>query len=122
MANNRVMIEELKNDVFYINDNSSLVKMIEFGFLFQHKLIEINLIEECEWYDFAFEINLKTVEDSIIYNINEINLILDWLDWICRILILYYENNHQDKFVKKFFSECDELFLFFKKLNKKKLD
>lgn len=119
MATKKVMIEEISKDLFFININSPLIRMIEFGYILHYSLIESDLIEDNSWFDFIFGVNLKiadSFEDVVLFNQSEIKNLLNWLDWICQIIISADIKHKENKIIKEFISLSDELFLEFKHL------
>ena len=79
MATKKVMIEEISKDLFFINLNSPLIRMIEFGYILHYNLIESELIEDNSWFDFIFGVNLKIVdsyEDVLLLNQSEVKNLL----------------------------------------------
>ena len=122
MARKTVMIEEISEDLFMIYDNSPLLQMIEFGYVLHLMLLESEMLNENEWEEFAFGINMKVidrVEDFILISYFELNNILTWLDWICRVIVTSEGKHNDTKFIKTFLNESDNLFLYFNSGNNK---
>jgi hypothetical protein len=113
MAKKQVIIKEVSQDFFIVENNSPLVKIIEFGYTLHNLLLEAELVEENKWSDFSFCTNLKILDsnnDIIIFNSLEIKNLLDWLDWICRIVITSEGYHNNTNFIKCFISNCDLIF------------
>ena len=122
MARKTVMIEEISEDLFMIYDNSPLLQMIEFGYILHLMLLESEMAPQNEWEEFAFEINMKVMdrtEDFILISYFELNNILTWLDWICRVVVSSEGEHNYTKFIKTFLNESDNLFLYFNSGNNK---
>tara|TARA_R110001599_G_scaffold348419_1_gene575666 strand:- start:433 stop:831 length:399 start_codon:yes stop_codon:yes gene_type:complete len=122
MARKTVMIEEISEDLFMIYDNSPLLQMIEFGYILHLMLLESEMALQNEWEEFAFEINMKVMdrtEDFILISYFELNNVLTWLDWICRVVVSSEGEHNYTKFIKTFLNESDNLFLYFNSGNNK---
>ena len=119
MATKKVMIEEISKDLFLINLSSPLIRMIEFGYTLHYSLIESELIDDNSWFDYIFGVNLKIVdsyEEVVLFNQSEIKNLLNWLDWICQVIISSDIKHNDNKLIKEFITLSDELFLDFKHL------
>lgn len=122
MTQKTVMIEEISEDLFMIYDNSPLLQMIEFGYVLHLMLLESELINQNEWEEFAFGMNLKMldrVEDFVLISYCELSNLLSWLDWVCRVVVSSEGVHNQTKFIKRFLNESDNLFLYFNSGNNK---
>jgi hypothetical protein len=122
MTRKTVMIEEISEDLFMIYDNSPLLQMIEFGYVLHLMLLESELVNQNEWEEFAFGMNLKILdrdEDFVLISYFELSNLLSWLDWICRVVVCSEGNHNQTKFIKRFLNESDNLFLYFNSGNNK---
>ena len=122
MARKTVMIEEISEDLFMIYDNSPLLQMIEFGYILHLMLLESEMAPQNEWEEFAFEINMKGMdrtEDFILISYFELNNILTWLDWVCRVVVSSEGEHNDTEFIKTFLNESDNLFLYFNSGNNK---
>ena len=56
---NSVMLEEVSKGLYILGQNSSLISNITFGYSIHSLMVESEIYENNEWYDFAFGINLK---------------------------------------------------------------
>lgn len=118
MAKKQVIIKEVSQDFFIVENTSPLIRIIEFGHTLHCLLLEADLVEENDWYDFSLCTNLKIIDsnnDIIIFDSFEIKNLLDWLDWICRIIISSDGYHNNTDFIKRFISNCDLLFFEIKK-------
>lgn len=120
MAAKEVMVEEVSKDIFVVKQHSSLVKMIEFGYILHSFMVDSELVKENEWFEFAFGINLKILETNdefVILNSSELSKVLNWLDWICQIIVNSDGEHNNSSFIKSFLSKSDLLFKKFKHIN-----
>jgi hypothetical protein len=114
MTKKQVIIKELSSDLFVVQNNSPLIKIIEFGQILHLLMLEAELVKDNEWSDFAFCINLKLIDSNneiVIFNSLEIKNLVDWLDWICRIIVTSEGFHNETKFIKQFISSCDSMFI-----------
>ena len=119
-----VILEELSNGLYLLNQDSSLVSTITFGYSIHSLLVETEIYENNEWYDFMFGINVKfaeAFEGVILISDYELKLISEWLDWICRIIVESNGDHHSYKFMKNFLSDCDYFFSFVKASEKREM-
>lgn len=117
---NSVMLEEVSKGLYILGQNSSLISNITFGYSIHSLMVESEIYENNEWYDFAFGINLKILdsyEDVITLTDHELNLISKWLDWVCRTIIESDGEHHSNKFIRTFLSDCSSFFAYVKKEN-----
>jgi len=122
MTRKTVMIEEISEDLFMIYDNSPLLQMIEFGYVLHLMLLESELVNQNEWEEFAFGMNLKILErneDFVLISYFELSNLLSWLDWICRLVVSSEGEHNKTRFIKRFLNESDNLFLYFNSGNNK---
>lgn len=122
MTRKTVMIEEISEDLFMIYDNSPLLQMIEFGYVLHLMLLESELVNQNEWEEFAFGMNLKILErneDFVLISYFELSNLLSWLDWICRLVVSSEGEHNKTGFIKRFLNESDNLFLYFNSGNNK---
>lgn len=120
MSTKTIMIEEVSEDLFMINDNSTLIKMLDFGYKLHLMLIESELVNLNEWEEFVFSLNLKIserTENFIFINKNDFKNVLNWLDWICRIIITSDGFHNDTNFIKNFLNESDKLFKYYNNKN-----
>lgn len=120
MSTKTIMIEEVSEDLFMINDNSTLIKMLDFGYKLHLMLIESELVNLNEWEEFVFSLNLKIserTENFIFINKNDFKNVLNWLDWICRIIITSDGFHNYTNFIKNFLNESDKLFKYYNNKN-----
>lgn len=113
-------LREVVEDVFALNSNSLLIDTIAFGYIIHTMLVESELYENNEWYDFSFGIHYKIIdsnEECIFLKEKEIELLYKWLDWICRVVIESEGKHHSNKNVKTFLSNCDTFFSYIKGVN-----
>jgi hypothetical protein len=119
-----VIIEKINENTFLIPKNSSLVKIIEFGFILHSLLIEEKICDDDEFYNFSFYLCIKTedlYDDFIFLNDKEIKNLLTWLDWICKIIINSDGYHNETSFIKSFINISDKMFKRFKLLEKSNL-
>lgn len=117
MTNKSILLEEISEGMFMINDNSPLIQMIEFSYILHLMLIESGLVKSNEWEEFAFSINIKILERTenfVFITKNELSNLIQWFDWICRIIVLSEGEHNNTFFIKNFLSESDNLFNYFK--------
>ena len=120
MSTKTIMIEEVSEDLFMINDNSTLIKMLDFGYKLHLMLIESELVNLNEWEEFVFSLNLKIserTENFIFINKNDFKNVLNWLDWICRVIITSDGFHNDTNFIKNFLNESDKLFKYYNNKN-----
>jgi hypothetical protein len=120
MAKKVVMIEEVSKDMFVVPHNSPLIRIIEFGYILHSFMIDNGLTHENEWLDFSFGMNLKILDshdEIVLFNASEVKHILEWLDWICRLVVASEGEHNNTKFIKNFISMSDKLFDDLKYLN-----
>ncbi len=129
MKSNKVIIKQLNDDLFLIKKESVVIKIIEFSFILHSLLIEEKITEDDEWYEFPFCLYVKieensevSSEDFIIFNLEEIQNLLIWLDWICKIIINSDGEHNNTFFIKNFISFCDQIFKKFKNFKKLELE
>lgn len=117
MTNKSILLEEISEGLFMINDNSPLIQMIDFSYILHLMLIESGLIKANEWEEFAFSINLKIIERAenfVFISKTELSNLIQWFDWICRVIIVSEGEHNNTFFIKNFLSESDNLFNYFK--------
>ena len=69
-------------------------------------------------------INLKIIERTekfVLITKAELNNLIQWLDWICRVIITSEGEHNNTFFIKNFLSESDNLFNYFKSGKHRKL-
>jgi hypothetical protein len=106
MAKNKVMIEEYSENLFIINNNSPFIKMIEFGYFLHSFLVDSEITQENEWFDYIFSLSVKIVENEenfTVLDLYDIERLLIWLDWICQIIVSSEGFHNDNFFVKQFF-------------------
>jgi hypothetical protein len=123
MGRKKIIIKQISKDLFLVEKDSVIIKIIEFSFILHTLLIEERLYDDDEWYDFSFCLCLKIEEnaeidgeDFIIFNEEEIKSVLIWLDWICKIIINSEGDHNETVFIKNFISFCDQIFKKFKNI------
>ena len=117
MTNKSILLEEISEGLFMINDNSPLIQMIDFSYILHLMLIESGFIKANEWEEFAFSINLKIIERAenfVFISKTELSNLIQWFDWICRVIIVSEGEHNNTFFIKNFLSESDNLFNYFK--------
>jgi hypothetical protein len=122
MAKSKVMIEEYSENLFIINDSSSFVKMIEFGYILHSFLVDSEIVKENDWFDYMFSLSLKIIENEEGFTIiddSDLDKILKWLDWICQILVTSEGKHNENVFVKEFLCQSDNVFKKFNKQSEK---
>ena len=118
MTEKQVIIKEIYQDFFIVENNSPLIRVIEFAHTLHNLLLESDMVEEDEWFDFSFCTNLKILDsnnDIITFNSLEIKNLLDCLDWICRIIVTSEGYHNSTNFIKHFISNCDSILSQIKK-------
>jgi hypothetical protein len=117
MTNKSILLEEISEGLFMINDNSPLIQMIDFSYILHLMLIESGFIKANEWEEFAFSINLKIIERAenfVFISKTELSNLIQWFDWICRVIVVSEGEHNNTFFIKNFLSESDNLFNYFK--------
>lgn len=117
---NSVMIEEVSDGIYIANPNSSLVSTINFGYLLHALLVESEMYDNNEWYDFSFSINLKmtnSIDEFIILTEHDLLMLEKWLDWICRVILSSDSDCFYYKTVKDFLYNCDSFFAYIKSMD-----
>ena len=117
MTNKSILLEEISEGLFMINDNSPLIQMIDFSYILHLMLIESGFIKANEWEEFAFSINLKIIERAenfVFITKTELSNLIHWFDWICRVIVISEGEHNNTFFIKNFLSESDNLFNYFK--------
>jgi hypothetical protein len=129
METKKVIIKQISDDLFLVKKDSVIIKIIEFGFILHSLLIEEKICDDDEWYDFSFCLCIKIEdnaeidgEDYIVFNSDEIQNLLIWLDWICKIIINSDGEHNDTLFIKNFISFCDQIFKKFKNFKKLELE
>jgi hypothetical protein len=118
----KVGLKKVAESLYMIDSNSSLIDSIAFSYSIHTLLIESEIYENNEWYDFASGIHFKIIDyfdDTIVFSQKELELIKMWLDWVCRIVIESEGKHHSNKEVKYFLSSCDNFFSCMKNIEKK---
>lgn len=118
-------LNEVTNGLYMLDSNSSLIDTIAFGYTLHMMLVESEIYEDNDWYDFSFGINYKIIDsiddDFVFLTQKELDLTKTWLDWVCRVIIDSEGEHCSDKIIKKFLSNCDDFFSFMKVSEKQEL-